>query len=506
MRRSSGVARLCLVVASVVFAFGGASLAWADERVTIVEPSSQETQTESAAQTVVDKETTPSSEAATTPEGAADTETASSEPEVTDETVTPNAKTTDAAATSETETTDGLEVTESELQGLALDEDLDTSNYQAMYRLYNPYTGEHLYTASVNECTTLELIGWKFEGIGWIAPKVSEIPVYRLFNKYNDDHHYTTSSTERDALVKIGWTFEGIGWYSEDEATGKPLYRQFNPYAERGTHNYTTDKNENDTLAGIGWVAEGIAWYALETNDTSIASAAYDARATVLENHFSLVYDYSYYVEHNSDALSPSASRSEAITHFVTKGMDEGRRANATFDVKSYWLEYQDVRLAANGYYKGCYEHYMTNGYKEGRHPNGCTKLKTTSGASPQSLVLSYAKSTPSPGGGLCSEWVTEVFEKLGYHNDHGDARDHYWWYCTSSNRNELKVGMIIAVPSHSHTRLGKEYGHVCIYIGNGKIMDNVGYIRTMSLDKWLDHYDTTYTPKWGWFHGISLE
>jgi len=37
----------------------------------------------------------------------------------------------------------------------------------------------------------------------------------------------------------------------------------------------------------------------------------------------------------------------------------------------------------------------------------------------------------------------------------------------------------------------------VCIYIGDGKVMDNAGYgeIRVKDLYEWLAYYDTTYQP-----------
>ncbi|WP_248923032.1 BspA family leucine-rich repeat surface protein [Olsenella intestinalis] len=130
----------------------------------------------------------------------------------------------------------------------------------SMYRLYNPYTGEHFYTASPVEKDHLANIGWSYEGIGWVAPERSKSPVYRLYNPYAGDHHYTMSAGERDNLKSVGWSDEGVGWYSDD-AHGVPLYRQYNPYASVGTHNYTTSRGENDALVSIGWNAEGIGWY-----------------------------------------------------------------------------------------------------------------------------------------------------------------------------------------------------------------------------------------------------
>ncbi|MDO4622309.1 MAG: hypothetical protein Q4B22_05080 [Eubacteriales bacterium] len=130
-----------------------------------------------------------------------------------------------------------------------------------MYRLYNPNTGEHFYTASSVERIHLYRLGWKEEGVGWVAPKLSSAPVYRLYNPNAGDHHYTTNPAERANLVAVGWSDEGIGWYSDDSKS-IAVYRQYNPNAVAGSHNFTTSKAENDHLSTVGWKAEGIAWYA----------------------------------------------------------------------------------------------------------------------------------------------------------------------------------------------------------------------------------------------------
>ncbi len=132
-----------------------------------------------------------------------------------------------------------------------------------MYRLYNPNSSEHFYTADQNEKEYLIKAGWKDEGIAWKAPEISSTPVYRLYNKNAGDHHYTIDENERDYLVKIGWTFEKIGWYSDDER-GVSIYRQYNPNAKAGSHNYTANRLENDHLVNLGWTAEGISWYGVD--------------------------------------------------------------------------------------------------------------------------------------------------------------------------------------------------------------------------------------------------
>ena len=87
----------------------------------------------------------------------------------------------------------------------------------SMYRLFNPNSGEHFYTASKAERKALCTAGWNYEGIGWTAPETSDRPVYRMYNKNAGDHHYTMNPAERDFLVNAGWQYEGIGWYSADE-------------------------------------------------------------------------------------------------------------------------------------------------------------------------------------------------------------------------------------------------------------------------------------------------
>ena len=135
-----------------------------------------------------------------------------------------------------------------------------------MYRLYNPNSGEHFYTAKAKERDDLVKLGWKDEGIGWFAPEKSESPVYRLYNKYGGEHHYTLNEAEKDALVKAGWTDEGIGWYSDDEKV-VPVFREYNPNAQSCNHNYTVKFREHEALDKAGWDGEGVGWYGVE-NET----------------------------------------------------------------------------------------------------------------------------------------------------------------------------------------------------------------------------------------------
>jgi len=137
----------------------------------------------------------------------------------------------------------------------------------------------------------------------------------------------------------------------------------------------------------------------------------------------------------------------------------------------------------------------------------GTTGTLSSGGASTgsQQRVISACYSTPSPGGGLCAMWVSQVFSRAGYGYATGNACDMYNAWCHSSNKADLKPGMVIAVSSHSGTTAGRIYGHIGIYIGNGTVMHNVGVVATMGLDQWIRSYGTLVTPRWGWLMGIAL-
>lgn len=125
--------------------------------------------------------------------------------------------------------------------------------------------------------------------------------------------------------------------------------------------------------------------------------------------------------------------------------------------------------------------------------------------SSAQKRVVDSCYYTASPGLGWCAAWVSYVFSNAGIGSVWGNACDMYNMYCTSSDKSALQVGMIIAVSTHSLTSAGRIYGHVGIYIGDDKVMHNVGDIATYGLDQWINTYGTTVTPRWGWALGKDL-
>lgn len=130
----------------------------------------------------------------------------------------------------------------------------------ALMRLYNPWTGEHLFTTHKCEVTKLTRIGWRNEGkIGYVATS-GTTPVFRLFNAYSGDHHYTTDKNEVEACVKDGWKDEGIVFYSEGSVGMTSMY---NPYEKHFYHHYTSDECEIACMIEEGWKREVVKWYCI---------------------------------------------------------------------------------------------------------------------------------------------------------------------------------------------------------------------------------------------------
>ncbi len=126
-----------------------------------------------------------------------------------------------------------------------------------VYRVYNPNSGEHFFTASEGEALHLSSIGWRWEGIAYECDAASGAAVYRVYNPNAGAHFYTTNKGEANHLVSVGWKREGIAWYS----TGSnQLYRLYNPNSPIGEHLYTVSAAERDSVRAAGWRYEGLAW------------------------------------------------------------------------------------------------------------------------------------------------------------------------------------------------------------------------------------------------------
>ncbi len=128
-----------------------------------------------------------------------------------------------------------------------------------MYRLYNAYTGDHMFTADPDERTGLINSGWQDEGVAWSMPMVA--PIYRIYNPHTGDHMITTSLDECNGLIDAGWQYEGVGGFASMEETETPVYRFYNPTSSE--HIWTVSSAEVESLKSNGWNYEGVAFYAL---------------------------------------------------------------------------------------------------------------------------------------------------------------------------------------------------------------------------------------------------
>uniref|UniRef100_UPI0013DBD119 N-acetylmuramoyl-L-alanine amidase family protein n=1 Tax=Sharpea azabuensis TaxID=322505 RepID=UPI0013DBD119 len=89
------------------------------------------------------------------------------------------------------------------------------------------------------------------------------------------------------------------------------------------------------------------------------------------------VYDADYYYKNNADVQKQfkSDDYTGLLKNFVEKGMAQGQRASANFDVTSYRLQYPDLRAAFGNNLKAYYMHYITYGKREKRKTTGTTQM-----------------------------------------------------------------------------------------------------------------------------------
>ena len=135
---------------------------------------------------------------------------------------------------------------------------------------------------------------------------------------------------------------------------------------------------------------------------------------------------------------------------------------------------------------------------------SSATKPPAATGSGSLAAVINACYSTPSPGVSLCAAWVTNVFANAGVGSFWGNADDMYYAWCGTSTAN-IQPGMIVAVNSSPSSYAGRIYGHIGIYLGNGTVMDNVGYVRTTTLSYWVSYYSALATPLCGWLGGVAL-
>ncbi|MCT0016531.1 glycoside hydrolase, family 25 [Lactococcus lactis subsp. lactis] len=129
-----------------------------------------------------------------------------------------------------------------------------------VYRLYNPNSGEHVYTMGLSEKNNLVHLGRGYEGVLGTSyytmngQNYDKIPVYRLYSKNSGEHLYTTSNYEVNQLKNYGWLNEGIVFYDASHYGSRQaigIIRLYNPNS--GQHFYTNNSEEAASLIKLGW-------------------------------------------------------------------------------------------------------------------------------------------------------------------------------------------------------------------------------------------------------------
>lgn len=213
-----------------------------------------------------------------------------------------------------------------------------------------------------------------------------------------------------------------------------------------------------------------------------------------------------FFIEHLRGSWGTALHNSGYYTKYLTAFA--GRNASydawlatddvdfATYCVMACWLRpadwaarqsfYRDRLPAAQAYYAQLSE---GGGYGQEYAASNAT----------QRAIVSAANRTPSTGVGYCAAWVSSAYANAGLGYLGGNANDMYYAWCHSTDRSQLKVGMLVAVASSSSgTAAGAKYGHVGIYIGDNKVIHNIGPIVVWDLDTWIATYCKWSPPGWG--------
>lgn len=134
-------------------------------------------------------------------------------------------------------------------------------------RVFN-MSPHHFYTTSLSESNKAKNEGYSRQIIGYVFDKKSTgmIPLFRLFNPSTGDHLYTIDSNEQKEAIQRGYISEGISCYVYTKGEGtlnvtrEPLYRLYN--ATTQDHLYTTLAFvAEDARTRMGYQDEGIAGY-----------------------------------------------------------------------------------------------------------------------------------------------------------------------------------------------------------------------------------------------------
>ncbi|MCB2186251.1 MAG: VCBS repeat-containing protein [Deltaproteobacteria bacterium] len=165
---------------------------------------------------------------------------------------------------------------------------------RTMYRAYNPYLAYHFFTTNYQEFRNAVAAGYVDESTGQRNFRImgsnlaGTAALYRLYNPNSGKHYYTAKTSERDALVAAGWRFERVeGYIYTTQVVGSSqVYKLYN--TNTGSHLYTTSASEVAQILATmpEWQQVSSLGFAfLQARDTSI-TAMYRAYNPNAAYHF----------------------------------------------------------------------------------------------------------------------------------------------------------------------------------------------------------------------------
>ena len=286
-----------------------------------------------------------------------------------------------------------------------------------------------------------------------------------------------------DAKPANWWYNDGTAWYFFKDGkkyTGKAV-------DGNGEMQFVKGKYANTYIEGIfyrdgkianWWCDDGEAWYFFQNGKkfTGIGIDASGMKYFVGGKYANGIYD---------EKLYKNGLKSEGKTYVNGIYYDENKLpANGWYDDGYDWFFFKNGKKHTGKAIDGNGEMDFVNGkYKNNRRYYMASEEV-------QMRILNAAYNTSSPGRNLCAKWVSKVYQNAGLGYLGGNANDMYKKYAFTTEIGKLKIGMIVAVESSSSGgRMGRIYGHVGIYIGDGKVMESIGYKRIITLDYWISTY-----------------
>ena len=242
-----------------------------------------------------------------------------------------------------------------------------TNGIVEVVRLYNQWTGEHLFTSDQNEVRDCEIAGWTNEQVYWKAYNhagdqmregaVAGDAIYRLYNPFSGDHLYTSSDTEYVSLQSEGWKGEGVMFYaakpsdadpSKEAGSGRAIdqvYRQFNPHETVGTHCYAGIE-ENATMLSNGWLPDFVkdgkqmpAFYVFDLQHDTSENKISDALVRISKEYNANLNEYKALEKEIVDSIISGKFDKDALKNKIARINEIAKNHEAQLkDVESYLL------------------------------------------------------------------------------------------------------------------------------------------------------------------------